>query len=437
MSCFFFCSCQIERRLASDQMWGANRSSVQKYPKYASKTVRVTSFNDCGDIVIPPDSLADSGFFYAGFGDCVRCFQCGVGLRHWSEEDDPWIEHSRWSKDCALVRQVRGQEFVNLVQVAVEYSQNQNANEETPGDGTSGTNQEAPTSGDIENLMHTDAAQSVLEMGYHPNIIRRAIRAIREINDHEDLTAISLMEKIFASEKADISANSNEHMEPCNKVSRYSLHKPIRRRTGCNVTNKCDSNAQCEMTGGSYTCTCNTGFSGDGTTCTDIDECVGGRAVQKMKTVNTAGSFTCTCNWGFSGEGTSCIPQIKYKCNSDDSLYLYNLPEDSYIHCVFAMQVETAGGHMLFPVSDINSTTVAISGCCKTTCGNRKRSVMERAVRDPRSVFPARINNVLRVADIYSYLSGSMRISGSSTTAEKLMMIILLMTVGILNAREN
>ncbi|XP_053388917.1 death-associated inhibitor of apoptosis 1-like, partial [Mercenaria mercenaria] len=60
---------------------GANRSSTPKYPKYASKTVRVTSFNDCGDIVIPPDSLADSGFFYAGFGDCVRCFQCGVGKK--------------------------------------------------------------------------------------------------------------------------------------------------------------------------------------------------------------------------------------------------------------------------------------------------------------------------------------------------------------------
>jgi hypothetical protein len=58
---------------------GTDTSTTPKYPKYASKTARVTSYNDCGDIVIPPDSLATSGFFYAGFGDCVRCFQCGVG----------------------------------------------------------------------------------------------------------------------------------------------------------------------------------------------------------------------------------------------------------------------------------------------------------------------------------------------------------------------
>ncbi|XP_053391443.1 inhibitor of apoptosis protein-like [Mercenaria mercenaria] len=198
----------------SHDIAGANKSTVPKYPKYTSKTVRVTSFNDCGDIVIPPDSLADSGFFYAGFGDCVRCFQCGVGLRHWSEEDDQWIEHSRWSKDCAFVRQMRSQEFVNLVQMAVQYSQNQTENEQTSEENTTGTNQEAPDSDDIENLMHTNAAQSVLEMGYDQNIIRRAIRAIRETNDHEDLTAISLMEKIFALEEADNSANSNEHMEP-------------------------------------------------------------------------------------------------------------------------------------------------------------------------------------------------------------------------------
>ena len=47
-----------------------------------------------------------------------------LGLRHWSDEDDPWIEHSRWSKDCLFVKQVKGQEFVNLVQMAVQYSQN-------------------------------------------------------------------------------------------------------------------------------------------------------------------------------------------------------------------------------------------------------------------------------------------------------------------------
>ncbi|XP_060599204.1 baculoviral IAP repeat-containing protein 2-like [Ruditapes philippinarum] len=186
---------------------GTDTSATPKYPKYASKTARVTSYNDCGDIVIPPDSLATSGFFYAGFGDCVRCFQCGVGLRHWSEEDDPWIEHSRWSKDCLFVKQVRGQEFVNIVQMAVQYSQNQNGNDHTPVGSPTGSSSDA----DIERQMHTDAAQSVLEMGYSPHVIRSALRALRDGNDGRTLNATLLMEKIFELED-EASANDENNL---------------------------------------------------------------------------------------------------------------------------------------------------------------------------------------------------------------------------------
>ncbi|XP_060565984.1 baculoviral IAP repeat-containing protein 3-like [Ruditapes philippinarum] len=69
----------IENQSSNNSTGSGSSSVAPKYPNYVSKTTRLSSFNDCGDIVIPPDRLAQAGFFYAGFGDCVRCFQCGVG----------------------------------------------------------------------------------------------------------------------------------------------------------------------------------------------------------------------------------------------------------------------------------------------------------------------------------------------------------------------
>lgn len=46
-----------------------------------------------------------------------------TGLRHWSDDDDPWVEHARWARTCVFVRQKKGEEFVNLVQLAVQFTQ--------------------------------------------------------------------------------------------------------------------------------------------------------------------------------------------------------------------------------------------------------------------------------------------------------------------------
>lgn len=57
--------------------------------------------------------------FTSGEGDTVRCFQCDGGLQQWDPRDDPWIEHTRWFPHCAYVRQVKGVEYVELVQRAI------------------------------------------------------------------------------------------------------------------------------------------------------------------------------------------------------------------------------------------------------------------------------------------------------------------------------
>uniref|UniRef100_A0A2C9LDZ6 Uncharacterized protein n=1 Tax=Biomphalaria glabrata TaxID=6526 RepID=A0A2C9LDZ6_BIOGL len=63
-----------------------------------------------------PKELAGAGFYYAGYGDCARCFYCGGGLRNWEDEDDVWVEHARWFPKCAYIRQQMGQVFVDTIQ---------------------------------------------------------------------------------------------------------------------------------------------------------------------------------------------------------------------------------------------------------------------------------------------------------------------------------
>ena len=99
-------------------------------------------------------------------------------------------------------------------------------------------------------------------------------------------------------------------------------------------TDNCDSNAKCSDVEGSFRCSCNVGFSGNGTfgycagefyfsyVCmfiitilTDIDECVeeSDGCHSNATCVNTIGSYNCTCNDGFDGNGVSCESMI-FQC---------------------------------------------------------------------------------------------------------------------------
>ena len=70
----------------------------------------------------------------------------------------------------------------------------------------------------------------------------------------------------------------------------------------------CHHDAVCANDAGSWTCTCNTGYSGNGQACAEIDECAAQTDDCHLDATctNTPGSWSCACNVGFDGDGLTC-----------------------------------------------------------------------------------------------------------------------------------
>ncbi|KAL8570566.1 hypothetical protein ACOMHN_008923 [Nucella lapillus] len=91
-------------------------TEAPKRPDMATVDAREATFRSWSSASAQtPLALAEAGLYYAGFGDCARCFQCGGGLRNWNPADDPWVEHARRFKTCPYVRLCQGQDFIDLV----------------------------------------------------------------------------------------------------------------------------------------------------------------------------------------------------------------------------------------------------------------------------------------------------------------------------------
>ena len=73
-------------------------------------------------------------------------------------------------------------------------------------------------------------------------------------------------------------------------------------------SHNCDTNAQCTDTDGSFSCACNSGYSGNGVECIDDDECTLGtdNCSDNADCTDIDGSFSCECKSGYSGDGTTC-----------------------------------------------------------------------------------------------------------------------------------
>ncbi|XP_062999544.1 uromodulin [Elgaria multicarinata webbii] len=71
----------------------------------------------------------------------------------------------------------------------------------------------------------------------------------------------------------------------------------------------CHHNAACEEHGDLRQCVCRHGFTGNGTNCSDVDECSSfdlNRCHSLATCINYQGSYSCSCREGYNGDGYRC-----------------------------------------------------------------------------------------------------------------------------------
>lgn len=190
-----------------------------RYPNYATKAARIASYRNWSAALKNVEEMAEGGFFHAlssNGNDCVRCFQCGIGLRNWDPEDDPWVEHARWSSKCSYLCLKKGQEFVDLVQAAVREAQIEEALSKNPGYNRQNEDVEAdsppithgtgissykPSPTEKRNPLLTSAAQSVLDMGYLPRVVKKAVDEVLKDKGWNGMTGTNILQVVFKYEE--------------------------------------------------------------------------------------------------------------------------------------------------------------------------------------------------------------------------------------------
>lgn len=84
-----------------------------KHSCYENKQVRLLTFNSWPQgLAQKPQDMVDAGFFYTGQSDKVICYFCSGGMKDWSSEHLPWLEHARWFPSCPYVLLLKGKHFV-------------------------------------------------------------------------------------------------------------------------------------------------------------------------------------------------------------------------------------------------------------------------------------------------------------------------------------
>ncbi|XP_061171128.1 inhibitor of apoptosis protein-like [Saccostrea echinata] len=177
-----------------------------KYPFYSNLEDRIGSFTDWpASKTQTPRDLALAGFFYAGDGDSTRCFDCGVGLRNWDAEDDPWVEHARWSPNCRFVNDHRGSQFLDAIE---EKWRQLRINAQTTDD----------KKAEEEKIMKSRAGLTLTELGYSKEKIMKAVNTLKQrlSKEKQKVSTQEILEVI--NELEDNNIDNTQSPEPPHSV---------------------------------------------------------------------------------------------------------------------------------------------------------------------------------------------------------------------------
>ncbi|XP_053391903.1 baculoviral IAP repeat-containing protein 7-like [Mercenaria mercenaria] len=87
----------------------SNTAQRPRHPDYIEYNDRLRSYARWTHRSPDSSTLSRAGFFFTNEGDLVRCFQCSIGLKDFSDGDDPLKEHVRHSGNCLFLCQILGE----------------------------------------------------------------------------------------------------------------------------------------------------------------------------------------------------------------------------------------------------------------------------------------------------------------------------------------
>ncbi len=145
----------------------------------------------------------------------------------------------------------------------------------------------------------------------------------------------------------------------------------------CATFNPCAATAICLNNDTSTpSCVCKNGYTGDGLTCTDVDECAtnNGGCSGLVTCTNTPGSFTCgACPVGYTGDGTTCVDVNECLVNNGGCSPLVTCTNSAGSSSCGACPSGFTGDGVT--CSDVNECLVNNGGCdpltdCSNTAGS-------------------------------------------------------------------